>query len=68
MLLHAAEMSSSAGIVLRDLLQLSDGGLPVPVVFGCELRETGEIFNQEADGLLGLGDSRVSIVNQVSAQ
>ena len=36
----------------------------VPVVFGCETRETGEIFNQEADGILGLGNSPISLVNQ----
>lgn len=35
------------------------------VVFGCETKETGEIFNQEADGILGLGNSEVSMVNQV---
>jgi hypothetical protein len=37
----------------------------VDVVFGCETKETGEIFNQEADGILGLGNSEVSMVNQV---
>ena len=36
------------------------------VVFGCETKETGEIYNQEADGILGLGNSEVSMVNQVS--
>ena len=39
----------------------------VPVVFGCETRETGEIFNQEADGILGLGNSPISLVNQARA-
>ena len=34
------------------------------MVFGCETRETGEIFNQEADGILGLGNSPISLVNQ----
>ena len=37
------------------------------VVFGCETRETGEIFNQEADGILGLGNSEISVINQVGA-
>ena len=40
----------------------------VPVVFGCETRETGEIFNQEADGILGLGNSPISLVNQARAR
>ena len=48
-----------------DHLQLNGGG--VGVVFGCETRETGEIFNQEADGILGLGNSEISVINQVSA-
>ena len=47
---------------MGDQLQLRDGG--VDVVFGCETKETGEIFNQEADGILGLGNSEVSMVNQ----
>ena len=50
-------------MLVSDLLQLRDGG--VEVVFGCETKETGEIFNQEADGILGLGNSEVSLVNQV---
>jgi hypothetical protein len=29
------------------------------------LQETGEIYNQAADGILGLGNSPVSMVNQV---
>ena len=48
-----------------DHLQLNGGG--VGVVFGCETRETGEIFNQEADGILGLGNSEISVINQASA-
>ena len=28
-------------------------------------QETGEIYNQAADGILGLGNSPVSMVNQV---
>lgn len=61
--MRAAEQSSSSGMLVSDLLQLRDGG--VEVVFGCETKETGEIFNQEADGILGLGNSEVSLVNQV---
>lgn len=59
----AAEQSSSAGLLVADQLQLREGG--VEVVFGCETKETGEIYNQEADGILGLGNSEVSLVNQV---
>ena len=63
-MLLAAEQSSSAGVLIEDKLQLGDGG--VDVVFGCETKETGEIFNQEADGIMGLGNSEVSLVNQAS--
>ena len=44
-------------------MQLLAGGFPV--VFGCETQETGEIYSQEADGIMGLGNSAVSVVNQV---
>ncbi|KAK9790119.1 hypothetical protein WJX73_003557 [Symbiochloris irregularis] len=57
------EASSSAGLIIKDNLQLPSGG--VPIVFGCETRETGEIFRQQADGLMGLGNSDISIVNQL---
>lgn len=38
----------------------------VRVAFGCETRETGEIFHQAADGLMGLGGSDVSIPHQLA--
>lgn len=60
-----AEQSSSAGLLLSDVLHLRGGAPPAAVMFGCETRETGEIFNQAADGILGLGDHPVSLVNQV---
>lgn len=58
----AAEQSSSAGLLVADQLHVGDGS--VEVVFGCETKETGEIYNQEADGILGLGNSEVSLINQ----
>lgn len=39
----------------------------VPVVFGCELQETGELYRQNADGLMGLGLSQISIPTQLAA-
>lgn len=59
----AAEQSTSAGMLLVDNLWLGES--PVSVVFGCETRETGEIYNQEADGIVGLGNSEISVINQV---
>lgn len=61
--MSAAEQSSSSGNLIQDELQLLGG--TSPVVFGCETRETGEIFSQEADGIMGLGNSKVSVINQV---
>jgi len=60
-----AEQSSSSGILLQDVMSIHDGGDLLPITFGCETRETGEIFKQRADGLFGLGNSDVSIVNQL---
>ena len=65
LLAAAAEHSSSTGLLVQDDLQLANSG--VPIVFGCETEETGEIYNQVADGLMGLGNSEISVVNQVSA-
>ncbi len=52
---------------LLSTLPHEQSATQVPVVFGCETRETGEIFNQEADGILGLGNSPISLVNQARA-
>ena len=61
-----AEQSSSSGILLQDVLALHDGAAGTPVTFGCETGESGEIFNQAADGLFGLGSSDASLVNQLA--
>ncbi len=41
---------------------------PVRVVFGCESVERGEIYNQEADGLMGLGNNNNALQSQVRAR
>ncbi len=66
-----AESSSSKGYLVQDNLLLhgneqgSAGLHSVPLVFGCAMSETGAIHHQAADGLLGLGNSNASVVNQV---
>ena len=67
-----AERSSSTGIVLEDEMHVYDAlgddmrkKWSPRVRFGCETRETGEIFSQEVDGLLGLGNSEDNIVRQL---
>lgn len=54
-----------AGVLVEDLLALHDGEQGSPIIFGCETKETGEIYKQRADGLFGLGNSDVSVINQV---
>lgn len=59
------EGSKSAGYLLRDAMTLHDGAKPPTVVFGCEESEAGEIYRQKADGLLGLGRSSASVLDQL---
>lgn len=40
---------------------------PVPVVFGCEDSETGEIYKQQADGLLGISKASTAFHRQLVA-
>uniref|UniRef100_A0A7S1WZC5 Peptidase A1 domain-containing protein n=1 Tax=Tetraselmis chuii TaxID=63592 RepID=A0A7S1WZC5_9CHLO len=62
---YYAESSTSAGHMVSDMMHLSDKEA-VRVTFGCETKETGEIYHQAADGLMGLGSSDVSIPNQLA--
>lgn len=42
-------------------------GMPsVPISFGCDNMETGEIYRQKADGITGLADDPLSIITQLS--
>ncbi len=63
--MRAAEQSTSEGWLIQDVLAFPDAGPPAPVVFGCEASESGEIFRQTADGILGMGNSAVSFAAQV---
>lgn len=62
-----AEMSSSSGILGEDIV--SFGNLsqlkPQRAVFGCENAETGDLYSQHADGIMGLGRGDLSIVDQL---
>ena len=47
--------------MLLCLLACLLAGLPgANIIFGCETKETGEIYKQRADGLFGLGNSDAS--------
>lgn len=60
-------MSSSSGVLGEDLV--SFGNLselpPQQAVFGCENVETGDLYSQHADGIMGLGRGDPSIVDQL---
>lgn len=65
-----AEMSSSSGLLGEDVV--SFGNLselaPQRAVFGCENDETGDIYSQRADGIMGLGRGDLSIMDQLVDQ
>ena len=66
--MHAAEGSSSAGFLLEDRFAFPDSAPgPVELVFGCEADETGEIFRQQADGIMGMGNNNNAFQSQVGA-
>lgn len=60
-------MSTSSGVLGEDLV--SFGNLselaPQRAVFGCENVETGDLYSQRADGIMGLGHGDFSIVDQL---
>ncbi|CAK8539666.1 unnamed protein product [Lathyrus sativus] len=62
-----AEMSSSSGLLGEDVV--SFGNLselpPQRAVFGCENDETGDLYSQRADGIMGLGRGDLSIMDQL---
>lgn len=60
-----AEQSSSEGKLVRDVFTFPNQRTRVPVAFGCEDGETGEIYKQRPDGILGMGNSPGAFHSQV---
>ncbi|RZS11322.1 hypothetical protein BHM03_00042646, partial [Ensete ventricosum] len=62
-----AEMSSSSGVLGEDLISFGKESelKPQRAVFGCENSETGDLFSQHADGIIGLGRGQLSIMDQL---
>lgn len=62
-----AEMSSSSGVLVEDIVSFGNESQLVPqrAVFGCENVETGDLYSQRADGIMGLGSGTISIVDQL---
>ncbi|XP_023754329.1 aspartic proteinase 36 [Lactuca sativa] len=62
-----AELSTSSGVLGEDVISFGNLGqvLPQRSIFGCENMETGDLFTQHADGIMGLGRGDPSIVDQL---
>ncbi|KAM0067992.1 putative nepenthesin [Helianthus debilis subsp. tardiflorus] len=62
-----AEMSSSSGVLGEDIISFGDQSdiSPQRATFGCENSESGELYTQRADGILGLGRGDLSLVDQL---
>ncbi|KAI3922365.1 hypothetical protein MKX01_006054 [Papaver californicum] len=63
-----AEMSSSSGVLGVDIISFGNGSAlePQHATFGCENMETGDLYSQRADGIMGLGRGPLSIMNQLT--
>ncbi|KAE8655169.1 54S ribosomal protein L51 [Hibiscus syriacus] len=62
-----AEMSVTSGVLAEDVISFGNLSelLPQRTVFGCETEETGDLYRQHADGIIGLGRGDLSIVDQL---
>ncbi|KAL8251008.1 hypothetical protein R6Q59_034701 [Mikania micrantha] len=62
-----AEKSSSSGVLGEDIVSFGNQSdlPPQRAVFGCENKETGDLYTQHADGIIGLGRGDLSIVDQL---
>ncbi|KAF5201074.1 Aspartyl protease apcb1 [Thalictrum thalictroides] len=60
-------MSSSSGVLGEDIVFFGNGSAlePQRAVFGCENEETGDLYSQHADGIMGLGRGQLSILDQL---
>ena len=52
---------------MKDVIHLGGHLGDVEIVFGCTTRESGSIHEQEADGLMGLGNGENSLPIQLAA-
>lgn len=62
-----AEMSSSSGLLGVDFISFGKESAlkPQRATFGCETSESGDLFSQHADGIMGLGRGQLSIMDQL---
>ncbi|KAI3808545.1 hypothetical protein L1987_24498 [Smallanthus sonchifolius] len=62
-----AEMSSSSGVLGEDIVSFGNQSelSPQRATFGCENSESGDIYTQRADGIMGLGRGDLSLIDQL---
>ncbi|XP_061341213.1 aspartic proteinase 36-like isoform X2 [Gastrolobium bilobum] len=62
-----AEMSSSSGVLGEDVVSFGNQSelAPQRAVFGCENVETGDLYSQHADGIMGLGRGDLSMMDHL---
>ncbi|KAL8246994.1 hypothetical protein R6Q59_008210 [Mikania micrantha] len=62
-----AEMSSSSGVLGEDVISFGNQSelSPQRATFGCENLETGDLYSQHADGIMGLGRGDLSLIDQL---
>lgn len=62
-----AEMSTSSGVLGEDIISFGNQSelSPQRAIFGCENDETGDLYSQRADGIMGLGRGDLSIMDQL---
>lgn len=60
-------MSTSSGVLGEDIISFGNLSELAPhrAVFGCENVETGDLYSQHADGIMGLGRGDLSVVDQL---
>lgn len=52
---------------MKDVLSLPDSQPGMDIVFGCAETESGQIYSQAADGILGMGNNRNALHMQLAA-
>ncbi|KAI3794115.1 hypothetical protein L1987_36742 [Smallanthus sonchifolius] len=62
-----AEVSSSSGVLGEDIISFGNQSelSPQRATFGCENSETGDLYSQHADGIMGLGRGDSSLIDQL---
>ncbi|XP_048234787.1 aspartic proteinase 36-like [Ricinus communis] len=65
--MHYGDGSYSRGVLAEDIISFGNESefAPQRLVFGCELDAIGSLYSLRADGIIGLGRGRSTIVDQL---